>query len=52
MIAIEYKQFFNYLVYENGDVYSNYTNKFLKGEITKFGYKQYTLSISNGKKLE
>ena len=51
MIAIEYKQFFNYLVYENGDVYSNYTNKFLKGETTKFGYKQYTLSIGNGKKI-
>ena len=51
MIAIEYKQFFNYLIYENGDVYSNYTNKFLKRDITQFGYTQYTLSIANGKRI-
>lgn len=42
------KKYFDYIVYEDGRVYSNKTNKFLKGEITRIGYLQYTLSL-NGK---
>jgi hypothetical protein len=51
VIKIKFKKYYNYDVYEDGKVYSNYTNKFLKGEITKFGYLQYTLSDSNGKQF-
>lgn len=40
-------QFYNYIIYENGDVYSLYRNRKLKGEIVQ-GYKCYTLTI-NGK---
>lgn len=42
---IQRKKFYNYYVYENGDVYSLYRNKFLKPGIVQ-GYKQYTLSIN------
>ena len=41
----EKKRFYMYEVYEDGRVFSFYTNKFLKGEITIHGYLQYTLSI-------
>ena len=41
----EKKRFYMYEVYEDGRVFSFYTNKFLKGEITVHGYLQYTLSI-------
>lgn len=37
----------NYDVYEDGKVYSHFTHKFLKGDITKHGYLQYTLFIDN-----
>lgn len=43
MNFIKYEQ---YDVYEDGRVYSHYTDKFLKGEITKMGYLQYTLYIN------
>lgn len=36
-------------MYEDGTVYSNFSNKFLKPDILKLGYRQYSLSI-NGKK--
>ena len=32
-----------YIVYDDGRVFSTITNKFLKGEITKFGYLSYKL---------
>lgn len=38
-------RFYNYEVYEDGQVYSYYRNRFLVGDITKQGYLQYTLSI-------
>ena len=44
---MEYKKFYNYDVYENGDVFSHYRNKFLTKSLVK-GYIQYTLFI-NGK---
>ena len=42
---MEKKNFYNYIVYENGDIYSNYSHKFLKPDITKHGYKQITLMV-------
>lgn len=45
---MQYIKFYNYDVYENGDIYSHFRDKFLNGEITKYGYKQITLFI-NGK---
>lgn len=44
------KQFYNYLVYEDGSVYSNYSNKFLKFAIVQ-GYAQYTLAIGGVPKI-
>lgn len=45
---MNYKKYYNYLVYEDGTVYSNYTHKMLKGEVTKFGCLQYTLVNDKG----
>lgn len=42
---MESKSFYNYVVFENGDIYSNYCNRLLKPDITKHGYKQVTLYI-------
>lgn len=47
---MEPKKYYNYLVYDDGRVYSNYCHRFLKGDITKFGYLQYTLVINNKSK--
>lgn len=44
------KEFYNYIVYNDGRVFSNYSNKFLKGEITVHGYLQYSLSINKKSK--
>lgn len=44
---METKRFYNYIVFENGDIFSNYCNRFLKPDITKYGYKQVTLYINN-----
>ncbi len=38
-------KYHNYLVYENGDVYSLFSNKFLSPDIV-LGYKQITLAIN------
>ena len=46
----EKKRFYMYEVYEDGRIFSFYTNKFLKGEITIHGYLQYTLSIDGERK--
>lgn len=40
-----YIKYYNYDVYPDGKVYSNYTNKYLKGDIVQ-GYLQYTLAIN------
>lgn len=45
---MSYKMFHRYRVYDDGRIYSEITNKFLSGEITKFGYLQTCLYI-NGK---
>lgn len=40
------KKIFNsYDVYDDGRVYSHYSRKFLKPEVTKFGYLQVTLAV-------
>lgn len=42
---MEYKQFYNYLIYENGDVYSIKRKKFMSPDIVH-GYRQFSLSIN------
>lgn len=37
----------NYIVFEDGSVYSVRSKKFLKGEITKHGYLQYALYLNS-----
>ena len=46
---MEYKSYKNYLVYENGDVYSLYSNKLLKHDIDKNGYHSVTLFFQREK---
>lgn len=41
---MEHKKFYNYDVYENGEIYSHYSNKFLTHDIVK-GYHQVSLYI-------
>lgn len=36
-----------YLIYENGDLYSKKTNRFLSGKIDNVGYRVYALAIGN-----
>lgn len=48
-MLMEYKQFYNYRVYENGDVYNKHGRK-LKGELQEKKYIRYVLSI-NGKSV-
>ena len=45
-----YKEFHNYLIYEDGRVFSKYSNRFLKGDDTT-GYLQYRLYINNSSKI-
>lgn len=45
---MEKKKFYDYYVYEDGRVYSNLSNKFLKGDNVK-GYIQYSLSLNKKK---
>lgn len=42
----KYKNFFNYLIYNDGRVYSLYINRYLKPYIDKNGYKKIKLSIN------
>lgn len=44
---MDYVKYGEYDVYEDGRVYSHYCNKFIKGEITIYGYIQYTLFIKD-----
>lgn len=39
-----------YYITDNGDLYSSYSKKFLKGEIVGSGYKRYTISHNGIKK--
>jgi hypothetical protein len=41
------KDFYNYVVYDDGRVFSNYSRKFLKPDIV-FGYLKYSLSTPQG----
>lgn len=41
---MECKKYYNYNVYEDGRIFSNYRNRFLKGDIVH-GYLQYTIQI-------
>lgn len=45
------KKFYRYLVYEDGRIYSNITNKFLSPDIDNNGYQQVTLFIEKGKSI-
>lgn len=47
MTITKFIKYENYDIYEDGKVYSHFTNKFLKGEITKQGYLQYTLFVNS-----
>ncbi len=40
------KIYYNYIVFENGDIYSNYVGRLLKPDVTIHGYKQVTLYIN------
>ena len=43
---MQQKEFYNYIVFENGEIYSNYVHRFLNPDITKHGYKQVTLYVN------
>lgn len=40
-----FKKFYNYDIYEDGKIFSHYSNKFLSPDIVNGGYLQVTLSI-------
>jgi hypothetical protein len=45
---MDYKEYFednNYLIYQDGRVFSKKTNKFLKGKVDNAGYQMYCLTI-------
>lgn len=44
------KHFYNYIIFENGDIFSNYVNRLLQPDITIHGYKQVTLYIDGVKR--
>lgn len=43
---MKYIEYHSYNVYEDGEVFSTITNKFLKPDFDKWGYKQVTLRIN------
>ena len=45
------KNYPNYFIYDNGDVYNSNTNKLLTGSISEHGYKYYRLSKDNKKQV-
>ena len=45
----KFRQYDNYEVYEDGRIWSYYTNKFLKPGTNKFGYQQVVLTDNEGK---
>lgn len=40
-----YAEIYNYKIYDNGEIYSNKSNRFLKHDVDKHGYHQVTLTI-------
>ena len=46
-----YKNYYNYTVYDDGRIYTHYRNRFLKPDITKFGYEQVVLQIDQQPKI-
>lgn len=44
---VEYKYDKDYLIYDDGRVYSKKTDRFLKGKIDNVGYRVYSLAIIN-----
>ena len=44
-------EYFNYTVYSDGRIYTHYRNKFLKPDITKFGYEQVALTIEGKREV-
>lgn len=44
------KDFYSYIIYDDGRVYSKHSKKFLKGEITSFGYVRITLYYDGKRK--
>lgn len=45
------KEYNNYFIYDNGEVFNSNTNKLLQGSISENGYKYYRLSKNNSKKM-
>lgn len=43
---MESRRFYNYVVYENGQVWSNHSNKFLKFDKLRLGYLQVSLCVN------
>lgn len=40
-----YAEIYDYKIYDNGEIYSNKSNRFLKHDVDKHGYHQVTLTI-------
>lgn len=40
-------EYYNYIVYSNGEIFSKYTNRFLTGKVDNVGYKVYALAIGD-----
>lgn len=47
---MKFKLFYDYIIYDNGNIYSTKTNSFIKGEITSHGYKRVTLFLNKKRK--
>ena len=47
----EIKNYENYLIYDNGEVFNKNSNQFLKGSIGENGYRYYRLSKEGKKKM-
>ena len=47
---LESRSFYNYIVYENGQVWSNHSNKFLKPDKQKLGYLQISICVNGVRK--
>ena len=45
------KNYYRYIVYENGDIYSTLSNRYLKQQTTLSGYKTVTLTINKKAKV-
>ena len=43
MTSVELPDYPGYKIFENGEVFSTYTNKFLKSKVDRYGYSVYHL---------